>query len=510
MIQKLAGALIARLKNHIFLQPVFPLAVAAVGGVVLLLLDTTLVSFVGVMAAFPLAGCGLALFFLTPEKTKSRAFLFLAFSAGLFVGGVQQLGLELKKQTSYIPIKLRTVEEVGIILDDDSYRLENGNTVYRGSLFEVSSRGRSMTVTAQGAILVFVKNGHAAFWGERLRIVCVPRRASGQADILYTASARQDAVYIEGFASPLAEFRKTLLAAVIHQTEMLGTDAAGFFKALFLGIKDDLDFSLRESFQKSGSMHLLALSGLHVGMVVMLVSALLFWVQKRKLKIAITAVVACCYLFLAGPSPSLLRAVIMFAGAGLAYLVEREVRPVNILAFSACAVLLLAPEGVRTLSFALSYAALLGILTFGRKLHRWFSSRLPSRISALLSAALGAQLFTIAFVFSAFSEWYPAGIIASVILIPLVTVFFWAGLLFLPMTLLPIQAVRDTIPFLMNGLFWVLRFMTELFASIPGIHAEWQWWYWIVAAIFCMIAGSGIIETVIHELRKQKRNPPGP
>lgn len=148
----------------------------------------------------------------------------------------------------------------------------------------------------------------------------------------------------------------------------LGRPARGLIKALVLGIQDDIEPELREAFRSLGLAHLLAISGLHVGLVALVAYGLFFkllllktgWALRFNLRrvAALPALgLVLFYAGLAGGRPSTVRAAIMIGVFLLAGLIERRRDLLTALAAAAWIILIIQPGAVFTASFQLSFAA---------------------------------------------------------------------------------------------------------------------------------------------------------
>ena len=160
-------------------------------------------------------------------------------------------------------------------------------------------------------------------------------------------------------------------------------DELAVLRALSIGDKGSLPRDLRAAYRESGAMHLLALSGLHVG----LIYALLAWLLKplgghrfaRLLRCGLILGALWCYALVTGLTASITRAVLMitfYEGSGL---ISGDRDALAALAGSAFLLMLLRPEAPRDIGFQLSYTAVLSILLF----HPWLKARLHTRSKVL-------------------------------------------------------------------------------------------------------------------------------
>lgn len=148
--------------------------------------------------------------------------------------------------------------------------------------------------------------------------------------------------------------------------------------ALILGDKSLLDSEIRNAFTSTGAMHALAVSGLHVG--IMLPIFLGFFKLfgkyiKRKQAVIIVVGILWIYALMTGFSPSVIRAVFMFSVLALAQIIGRNYNPINTLFFTAFVLLILQPLYLFDIGFQLSYIAMLGIFTFNKQVSNWVQTK---------------------------------------------------------------------------------------------------------------------------------------
>lgn len=149
-------------------------------------------------------------------------------------------------------------------------------------------------------------------------------------------------------------------------------DKAGVLKALLLGDKGDLSTEIRDNFANAGAMHLLAVSGLHVGIIAVLL--LFFFKQFPKilsnlLAHLIVILLLWGYALITGFSPSVTRAVLMFSLLIASRLAHGQYEPINVVFFAAFVVIILEPYVIYDIGFQLSYLAVLGIFIFYDQLY---------------------------------------------------------------------------------------------------------------------------------------------
>jgi competence protein ComEC len=147
----------------------------------------------------------------------------------------------------------------------------------------------------------------------------------------------------------------------------------GISKALLLGDKADLDQDTMRVFTNTGSMHVLAVSGLHVGLLLIMFQKVLLlfarWISKRN-ALFLSLILVWMYGLLSGASPSVMRAVVMFTILGGAPLLHRKTEPMNALLLSAILLFVWDPWVIFDIGFQLSYAAMIGIFLLYEPIHQ--------------------------------------------------------------------------------------------------------------------------------------------
>ncbi len=191
-------------------------------------------------------------------------------------------------------------------------------------------------------------------------------------------------------------------AAAAERLERLDIEpeAMATAKAMTIGMRSGISPSLRDEYSASGSSHLLAVSGLHVGIVALIINSLLYLLplirgghQARNL-IAIVAIWG--YALLTGLSPATTRAAAMFSGAQIAYAASLKRSPMNILLATATIMLLLNPDNLFDISFLLSFAAVVGIALLYEPIYRIGASRIGALnlLWGMIAVGLAATLAT--------------------------------------------------------------------------------------------------------------------
>lgn len=210
--------------------------------------------------------------------------------------------------------------------------------------------------------------------------------------------------------------------------------SAGVIRALVVGDRSGIDQKQRAAFNRAGVGHLLAISGLHIGIVAaatfMLFRWLLAWLPCLlwrawvvRCAAALTLVPVVGYGLLAGMSPSTQRAVIMVSVGLAAMLTQKDQDLLNTLAAAALVILLISPPALFSVSFQLSFAAVLAIvygLACVPKHWRRAPGSLLSSAADFFWVSLLAQFGTLPLVMGYFDQVSLVGLAANILLVPLV------------------------------------------------------------------------------------------
>lgn len=245
----------------------------------------------------------------------------------------------------------------------------------------------------------------------------------------------------------------------------------GLAKALVLGNKSELDAETIKEFSISGTSHVLAVSGLHVGIMWLVVERLLFFLNRRRgtriLKFVISVSLLWAYALLTGMSPSVLRAAIMFTFFATAGMLNRRYHSMNILFASGLFLLILDPQVLFLPGFQLSYLAVAGILLLYKPFRDavYSSKKWLVKIWELTALTLAAQVATTPvslFWFGQFPVWFA---FANLPIVPLSGITLQSGIAAFALHWIP--GLGDAIFWLFKWLVKLLGLLASFFASLP-------------------------------------------
>jgi competence protein ComEC len=445
------------------------------------------------LAACVAAGAAGTALTRTEVPAFRRAGIFAFFiAAGLLVGGVSLLRMSSMADSSFFPVPAGEVSDFSGYLSQDSSLSQKGETVLRVAVRHASSVRKGLRGAAIGNVLVFLAGDYAYSLGQELSFHARLSPFVGTGPEAFAAHVARIDLRESGFSSKIWEIRAHLRMELNRALERTGYPASALLQALLIGSREDVPQRLYEGFRRTGSLHILALSGLHVTVIYGIIAGVLGFIRRPGLKFLLATLVLLFYQFLAGFFPSLLRATVMILVGGVSLLLDRDAEPLNLLSISGIAIVCVDPFQAFSLSFQLSFLALAGILVLGPLVRRPLEGRIPRLILAPLAMSIGAQIATLPLVAAAFGSYYPSGLVASLILVPLTTAFLWAGLAWLPLYLVHWQMLHDMCAHLFSVLYNAIDWSAEALARLPGVTVTPALVPWVVGvsvAVMVVLGG---------------------
>jgi competence protein ComEC len=251
---------------------------------------------------------------------------------------------------------------------------------------------------------------------------------------------------------------------------MHSPDAIAVASTLILGYKADLSNDILQAYSKTGTIHVLSVSGAHVAIIYVLLNFLLSFLDKYKhgriIKTITIITLIWYYSMLTGFSPAVCRASIMITMVIIGKAYSRYINTLNILAISAFALLIYDPYLIADVGFQLSYLAVFGLVVLQPIIYKWaeFKNKWADRLWMLCSASIAAQVITFplsAYYFHQFPIYF---LVSNLFMLIPSTIIMYVGISYL---LLP------QIPFLPAALGFVLEH-TILLTNKVLIFIEYQ------------------------------------
>lgn len=274
--------------------------------------------------------------------------------------------------------------------------------------------------------------------------------------------------------------------------------------ALILGYTDELDPEIMRAYAGSGALHVLSVSGLHVGIMYVVVAWLLSFLDKFKSGNSIKAILLLAFLafyaMITGLSPSVLRASVMFGFIVIAKSFNYHTNIYNTLAVSAISLLIYDPYLVMQVGFQLSYLAVIGIVAIQPLLVDLWQpkTKLMSWIWEITCVSIAAQIATAPLGFLYFHQFPVYFMISNLIVIPVSTGILYVGLTALLSAFIPQLCVYLTL--ILKWMIILLNKSVEITEALPysiiggidiSILETWML-YFIVVSFFVFITQRNI------------------
>lgn len=270
-------------------------------------------------------------------------------------------------------------------------------------------------------------------------------------------------------------------------------------QALLLGQKQDISKETYNSYAAAGAIHILAVSGLHVGLLLLLLNFLLSPLKKIKkgrfLRTFLVIILLWGFAILAGLSPSVVRAVTMFSFLAIGLELNRRTSSLNSLILSLLVLILIRPQWIFEVGFQLSYSAVLAILLIQPLLYKLFSpTNKPFRyLWGLLSTTFAAQLGVLPLSLFYFHQFPGLFFLSNLVILPFLGLILGIGILII------LLSFADSIPVFLTEFYrtiiqslnyfvrWVGGQEQFLFRDISFSQSE-VWAFYLL--LFCIIAMS--------------------
>lgn len=383
---------------------------------------------------------------------KNRRILAVFLGGSFFILGLWRfaLAIPLEGEQSIAYYNEQEVNLAGTISDEPEVRDDNTRyTIDKLRNCEIGNCELSAVDDLQGRILLVMKNFPEFAYGDRIEFSCQLKQPEKVEDFDYPAYLSKEDIYslcyypkeIKKIASNQAGavrsslyFVKNKFAATVNR--LLPEPQAAFLGGILYGARQSIPADLKEDFKRTGTTHLVAVSGYNISIVAGFIIAFLsyLWIPRRAaFPLAVVAIVA--FVVLTGAGASVVRAGIM----GLVVLLSKNVGRLssarNVLALAATAMLLQNPKILALdLGFQLSFVSTIGLVVlspyFSEKL-KWVYSGFGLREA--VSATFSALIFTLPLLLYNFGIFSLIAPVANILVVPFIpltmSLGFVAGLL---------------------------------------------------------------------------------
>jgi competence protein ComEC len=241
--------------------------------------------------------------------------------------------------------------------------------------------------------------------------------------------------------------------------------------ALLLGYVDEVDNDLMRDYSATGVMHILSVSGMHVGMIFLVLEKLLAFLEKRKNGACVKAVLVIAFIWLyaliTGLSPAVMRAAAMLSLVVTGKAMKRHPDILNILAASFIFLLVWQPSLLADLGFQLSYLAVVGIVLLYKPIYDLFvpNNGLLDKVWSIVAVSIAAQLVTLPLCLYYFHQFPNYFIVTNIIVIPLSNLIIYTGILTLALGNIP--WISLIVAKALSLMVWFLNGFIHWMGSLP-------------------------------------------
>lgn len=420
-------------------------------------------------------------------KWKNRKFIcflfhFLFFLLGLNATAFQQKNIQENPGNKSCLVYLNKADHDGksyIRFTSRIYFLNDSSVVGSANAFTfISTRIKNLSM---GDVLLILKNP------SKIKKVYTPggfdfHKFANQHNIHYNLFINNESEIIKIksqktiFLETIYRIRRWIISTM--QRHLKHATDAGLTEALLIGYKQDLDKALQTQYTATGVSHIIAVSGMHLGLIFYVLTNFIgLWFKNktaRHLGLFLILPLLWCFAMISGASASVLRSVLVFTIMLLGKAFSRKAGNINALMASAFFMLVFNPKLISDIGFQLSYAAVLSILIyepiFSKCVHT--KNKLLVYLWSMISITLAAQILTTPLVLYHFKQFPVLFLFTNLVAVPLSSLVLLQAICLCLLSLFnfPVELVSKTIHFCLSGMN---NYITKI-ASIPfnTIHID--------------------------------------
>jgi competence protein ComEC len=265
---------------------------------------------------------------------------------------------------------------------------------------------------------------------------------------------------VNAFSQFIFSARASILS-VLQQNVGNNKDELGIAEALLIGYTNDLDKDLVQAYSNTGVVHIIAISGMHLG----LIYVMLVWLFKRtpviKKSTMLQVILILCSLWLfsilTGAAASVLRSAVMFTFITIGKNFFRQSSIFNSLAASAFVMLCFNPYYLWDVGFQLSYLAVVGIIIFQKPIYNWIyvKNKYLNEVWKLVAISLAAQLLTFPVCIYYFHQFPNLFLITNLVAVPLSSIILFAEIALVALAWIPM--VGALLGKMVSWLVWIMN-----------------------------------------------------
>ena len=265
---------------------------------------------------------------------------------------------------------------------------------------------------------------------------------------------------------------------------------ASLLSGIILGVQRNFPPYFKDNLQKTGTTHIVVVSGTNITLVMMIFIVFSPYLGRRRM-LTFSLLGIFIYVFLVGFDPPVLRALIMFIPAYFSQIYGRDGDVFTNFIFAADVILFINPLLINNISFQLSFSATLGLILVFPILKQLI--RLPDVIREGLLVSLSAQIMTLPIIVYNFKEYSTVSPLVNLLLIPIVPILTWGGFIFIPLSFLNGIITNIYSWFLYIPLTYFVK-IVNFFGDFPGasislqnISTSFVFFYYIALTFFIFL-----------------------
>ncbi|MDO8535914.1 MAG: DNA internalization-related competence protein ComEC/Rec2 [Candidatus Omnitrophota bacterium] len=245
---------------------------------------------------------------------------------------------------------------------------------------------------------------------------------------------------------------------------------SGFLNAILIGERSELDSSITDDFVKTGTVHVIAISGLNIALVAgIFLMIFKFLGIRKKPNLVLTSLAIVFYCFVAGSSPPVVRATVVFVIASVGYIINRESDILNSLSLAAFFILLANPKELFDPSFQLSFGSVISIILFAPRIEEVFDKN-KNYVVKSVAVSIAASMGVFPIVARYFNIVSPVAIFANLVIVPALFVLTVASFIFLVLNIIGAVFFLNLMGAALSMLTGATFYINHLFAQIPLSH----------------------------------------
>ena len=255
-------------------------------------------------------------------------------------------------------------------------------------------------------------------------------------------------------------------------------DALGIAEAMLIGYKNDLSSSINHIYTDAGVSHVIAISGMHLGLIYMIVDIIFSWFFKKRqlhlISLLITLPALWMFSFITGASASVIRSAIMFSFIIIGNVTTKRSNTLNALFGAAFLMLAVNPDTITDIGFQLSFAAVLSIVLFYQKIRTtiFTKNKILQYGWSFVALSIAAQIITTPLLLIYFQRFSTYSILNNIIVVPISSMVLILEIL-LCISPLQIISIKILSPLIEQLILWMNKFSSTM-NMVPHSNFEIQ------------------------------------